>query len=338
MTVDLQEDLRAPAPRGDSPTPAAALSTLSALSAATFAAATLAACGGGGGSSPTPSPSPEPPPPPPPTPTEAEASRFLAQASMGASRAEIAKVVSLGYAGWLDAQFALPVTDSRWDWLVAQGYTAATHKNDQAGFDATMWRKLLSAPDTLRQRITFALSEIWVVAIDGLVGGGWKQFNAAAWTDLLEANAFGSHRDWLTHMSLSGAMGDFLTFRGSAKEDATSGALPDENYARELMQLFTIGLVMLAADGTPRLTNGQTTPTYGLPDITGLARVFTGWDFDLQGQSAAIGTATPDFHRRPMIQVARRYETGAKTFLGTTIRSEERRVGKECRSRWSPYH
>ena len=319
MTVDLQEDLRAPAPRGDSPTPAAALSTLSALSAATFAAATLAACGGGGGSSPTPSPSPEPPPPPPPTPTEAEASRFLAQASMGASRAEIAKVVSLGYAGWLDAQFALPVTDSRWDWLVAQGYTAATHKNDQAGFDATMWRKLLSAPDTLRQRITFALSEIWVVAIDGLVGGGWKQFNAAAWTDLLEANAFGSHRDWLTHMSLSGAMGDFLTFRGSAKEDATSGALPDENYARELMQLFTIGLVMLAADGTPRLTNGQTTPTYGLPDITGLARVFTGWDFDLQGQSAAIGTATPDFHRRPMIQVARRYETGAKTFLGTTI-------------------
>jgi len=319
MTVDLQEDLRAPAPRGDAHAPASALSTLSALSAATFAAATLAACGGGSSPTPSPSPSPVPPPPPPPAPTQAEAARFLAQASMGASRAEIANVVSLGYAGWLDAQFALPVTDTRWDWLVAQGYTAATHKNDQAGFDATMWRKLLNAPDTLRQRITFALSEIWVVAIDGLVGGGWKQFNAAAWNDLLEANAFGSHREWLTHMSLSGAMGDFLTFRGSAKEDTTSGALPDENYARELMQLFTIGLVMLDAGGTPQLTNGQTTPTYGLPDITGLARVFTGWDFDLQGQSVAIGTATPDFHRRPMIQVAKRYETGAKTFLGTTI-------------------
>ncbi|HEY8977318.1 MAG TPA: DUF1800 family protein, partial [Burkholderiaceae bacterium] len=304
MTVDLEQDLRAPAPRGDAPAPA--LSTLCAPGAATFAAATLAACGGGGSSptpSPSPSPEPPPPPPPPPAPTEAEAARFLAQASMGASRAEIASVVSLGYAGWLDAQFALPVSDTRWDWLVAQGYTAFTHKNDQAGFDAAMWRKLLSAPDTLRQRITLALSEIWVVAIDGLVGGGWKQFNAAAWTDMLEANAFGSHRAWLTHMSLSGAMGDFLTFRGSAKEDPTSGALPDENYARELMQLFTIGLVMLDADGTPSLAGGQQVPTYGLPDITGLARVFTGWDFDLQGQNVGTGTATPDFLKRPMIQV-----------------------------------
>ena len=317
MTVD-SETLRAPAPRSDAP--ASVRSTLPALAAATLAAS-LAACGGGGGSAPSPSPEPPPPPPPPPpaAPTEAEAARFLAQASMGASRAEIAQVVRLGYAGWLDAQFALPVSDSRWDWLVAQGYTASTHKNDEAGFDATVWRKLLSAPDTLRQRITFALSEIFVIAIDGLVGGGWKQFNAAAWTDMLEASAFGKHRDWLQKMSLSGAMGDFLTFRGSAKQDPTSGALPDENYARELMQLFTIGLVMLDADGTPQLTNGNTTPTYQLADITGLARVFTGWDFDLQGQNVGTGTATPDFLQRPMIQVASRYETGAKTFLGTTI-------------------
>ena len=315
MTVDI-EDLRAPAPRSDAP--ASARSTLPALAAATLAAA-LAACGGGGGSAPAPEPPPPPPPPPPAAPTEAEASRFLAQASMGANRTEIASVVSLGYAGWLDAQFALPVSDSRWDWLVAQGYTASTHKNDEAGFDATIWRKMLSAPDTLRQRITFALSEIFVIGIDGLVGGGWKQFNAAAWVDMLEAAAFGSHRAWLQQMSVSGAMGDFLTFRGSAKEDPVSGALPDENYARELMQLFTIGLVMLNADGTQQLTNGAATPTYQLADITGLARVFTGWDFDLQGQNVGTGTATPDFVKRPMIQVASRYESGAKTFLGKTI-------------------
>ncbi len=296
--------------------PAPASSVLSTATAAALAA-TLAACGGGGGAAPA--PVPPPPPPPPAAPTAAEASRFLAQASMGASRAEIANVVRMGYAGWLDAQFALPVADSRWDWLVAQGYTAATHKNDQAGFDAAVWRKLLVAPDTLRQRITFALSEIFVVAIDGLVGGGWKQFNAAAWLDMLEASAFGSHRAWLQQMSLSGAMGDFLTFRGSAREDTASGALPDENYARELMQLFTIGLVMLNADGTPQLAGGVATPTYQLADITGLARVFTGWDFDLQGQNVGMGTATPDFVRRPMIQVPSRYETGAKTFLGRTI-------------------
>ena len=314
MTAEFLEELRPPEVGSEAPAPVYV--SPAALTAAVLAAS-LAACGGG---SPSPAPVPPPPPPPPPAaPTEAEASRFLAQASMGASRTEIASVVSLGYAGWLDAQFALPVSDTRWDWLVAQGYTAATHKNDQAGFDATVWRKLLSVPDTLRQRITFALSEIFVVAIDGLVGGGWKQFNAAAWADMLEANAFGSHRAWLQQMSLSGAMGDFLTFRGSAKEDTASGALPDENYARELMQLFTIGLVMLNADGTPQLTGGVSTPTYALADITGLARVFTGWDFDLQGQNVGTGTATPDFVRRPLIQVPARYETGAKTFLGTTI-------------------
>ena len=315
MTAESLEALRPVPVRSEPPAPVYASP---AALVATALAASLAACGGGGGA-PSPTPGPPPPPPPPAAPTEAEASRFLAQASMGASRGEIANVVSLGYAGWLDAQFALPVTDARWDWLVAQGYTASTHKNDQAGFDAAVWRKMLSAPDTLRQRITFALSELFVIGIDGLVGGGWKQFNAAAWVDMLEAAAFGNHRAWLQQMSKSGAMGDFLTFRGSAKQDPTSGALPDENYARELMQLFTIGLVMLDADGTPQLTGGVSTPTYALADITGLARVFTGWDFDLQGQNVGTGTATPDFVRRPMIQVPARYETGAKTFLGTTI-------------------
>ncbi len=317
MTAETLHELRPLEVRSEAPAPAF---SLLATSTAAALAASLAACGGGGGSSPSPVPPPPPPPPPPPAaPTQAEASRFLAQASMGSNRADIASVVSLGYAGWLDAQFALPVSDSRWDWLVAQGYSASTNKNSEAGFDATMWRKMLSAPDTLRQRITFALSEIWVIAIDGLVGGGWKQFNAAAWADMLEANAFGSYRAWLQQMSLSGAMGDFLTFRGSAKKNPVSGALPDENYARELMQLFTIGLVMLNADGTTQLTAGASTPTYALADITGLAPVFTGWDFDLQGQGAGAGTATPDFVKRPMIQVASRYETGAKTFLGTTI-------------------
>ena len=277
----------------------------------------LVACGGGGGGdAPAPVPTPVPPAGPP---TEAQAARFLAQASLGAGRAQIARVVALGYAGWLDEQFALPASGTRWDWLVAQGYADISHKNDQAGFDATAWRKLLSAPDTLRQRITLAFSEIFVTAIDGLVGGGWRQFAAAGYLDLLEANAFANHRALLQQISLSTAMGEFLTFRGSAKANASSGALPDENYARESMQLFTIGLVLLNPDGTPQLTAGNTTDTYGQDDITGLARVFTGWDFDLAGLTGTAATATPDFLRRPMLQVASRYETGAKTFLGTTI-------------------
>jgi uncharacterized protein (DUF1800 family) len=247
--------------------------------------------------------------------TDAAAARFLAQASMGATREQIKRVQTLGYAGWLDEQFALPASPSRWDALVAGGFNAATNKNGEDGFDACAWRKLLAAPDTLRQRVTLALSELLVVGIDGLVGGGWRQFTAAAYLDLLEANAFGNYRSLLQAVSLSTAMGEYLTFRGNVKFNPKTGAMPDENYARELMQLFTIGLVQLNPDGTPKLVHGKPQETYGLDDITGLARVFTGWDYDLSGTT----TATPDFKRRPMAQVAARHETGAKTFLGTTI-------------------
>ena len=271
----------------------------------------LVACGGGG-DSPVPVPVPA-------SPNEAQAARFLAQASMGASRAQIARVVSLGYAGWLDEQFGLAPSSTRWDWLVAQGYADISHKNDEGGFDPAAWSKLIGAPDTLRQRVTLALSEIFVTAIDGLVGGGWRQFSAAGYLDLLESNAFGNHRTLLQQVSRSAAMGQYLTFRGSSKANPASGALPDENYARECMQLFTIGLVQLNADGTPKLTAGNTTDTYGQDDITGLARVFTGWDFDLAGLTGPAATATPDFLRRPMAQVPSRYETGAKSFLGISI-------------------
>ncbi len=310
MAFETTIELAAPiAPPPPAPAPLRSTATPAALGLA----ASLEACGGGGGGGAADSPAPAP------APTAVEASRFLAQASLGASRAQIGSVQALGYSGWIDAQFALPASTTRWDFLVAAGLTDVANKNSEAGFDSAAWAKLLGAPDTLRQRITLAYSEIFVAAIDGLVGGGWRQFSAATYLDLLETNAFGNHRTLLQQISLSAPMGQFLTFRGSAKGNTTTGALPDENYARELMQLFTLGLVQLNLDGTPTLTNGSTTYTYGLADVTGLARVFTGWDFDLGGQPAATATATPDFIRKPMVQVGNRYETGAKTFLGTTI-------------------
>ena len=284
--------------------------------AALASSAALAACGGGGGD--TGSSTVSGGSGSGTGPSAAEAASFLAQASMGATRDHIARVQALGYAGWIDEQMALPRSSGRWDYLVAGGFGAATNKNSEAGFDASAWSKLIASPDTLRQRMTMALSEIMVAAIDGLIGGGWKAFAAAAYLDLLEANAFGVHRNLLQQISTSPAMGMFLTFRASMKASGT-GALPDENYAREVMQLFTIGLVQLNLDGTPQLTEGAATYTYAQADITGLARVFTGWDFDLQGQSGAAGTATPDFMRRPMIQYPSRHELGAKTFLGVTI-------------------
>lgn len=280
-----------------------------------LAGLSLVACGGGGNSgTPDPTATPEPS-----YPTQQEASRFLAQASMGASASQLTQVQSSGFASWLDAQEALPATAKRWDLLVSRGLDSATVKNSSTGWDTLSWQKLIAAPDTLRQRITMALSEIFVTSIEGFSGPGWQQFTAAAYVDLLESHAFGNYRDLLQAISLSPAMGMFLTYRGNAKANPTTGALPDENYARELLQLFTIGLVQLNLDGTPKLTAGATTDTYNQADITGLARVFTGWDLDLAGLGYAEATATPDVVRRPLVQVGSRYETGTKTFLGTTI-------------------
>ena len=290
-----------PSPAGDGRAPVAT-ATIAATAASLLACGGGGSDGGGGGS--------------PSSMTDADASRFLAQASMGASRAQIDHLKAVGFAAWLDEQFSLPQQGTRWDWLVANGFNAAANQNTQAGFDASTWRKLLSSPDTLRQRVTLALSEILVVGIDGLVnGGGWRAFSAAAYLDLLEANAFGTLRNLLDQVSRSVPMGLYLTFRNNPKANPTKGTSPDENYARELMQLFTIGLVQLNDDGTPKLVNGAPVETYGQDDITGLARVFTGWNWDLAGGD----TSTPDYQRRPMIQMPANHELGAKTFLGTTI-------------------
>lgn len=287
------------------------------LGVSVAALASLTACGGAGSLPALPGiPAPTPSPTPPPTAISAnEAARFLFQAAMGAPRSEIANVQRLGYAGWLDAQFAMPASGTRWDWLVSNGYDASTFRNSQAGFDSTTWRKLITSPDTLRQRVTLALSEILVVSINGLVGGGWRAFAGAGYLDLLEANCFGDYRNLLELVSTSPAMGEYLTFLGNTKYNPITGALPDENYAREIMQLFSIGLVKLNVDGTAKVLNGEPVETYGLDDITGLARIFTGWDFDLR---AELGK-TPDFIRRILVQVPSRHETGASTFLGSTV-------------------
>ena len=245
----------------------------------------------------------------------ADAARFLAQATPGASRADITALQAGGFSAWLDAQIATPRSQSHFAWLAAKGYNAEAHRNSMQGLDPTLWRKFIGSPDPLRQRMVLALSEILVVSVLG-VNLPFRQFAMATYVDTLEANAFGNFRTLLEQLTLTTAMGTYLTFRGNAKANATTGSQPDENYARELMQLFTIGLVQLNADGTPRLTNGAPTETYGPDDVSGLARVFTGWDVDTSGLTAPYPA---DAHQRPMAQVASRYETGSKTFLGVTI-------------------
>ena len=298
------------------PTPAAHLSgaSLSTL-AATLA---LAACsGGGGGAGTTAGGSPTPSPAPTPTPTSSgiaavPASRFLGQATLGATKAEIASVQAVGFDGWLTAQFALPRTTSHWDWLVANGYSVAANINNLAGFDPTIWRQMIAEPDQLRQRVGIALSEIMVVGVDGLTLN-WKQFAGAAYFDVLLDNAFGNFRTLMGAVTTNAAMGSFLTFLGNKKANATTGAQPDENYARELMQLFTLGLYQLNADGSVKTSGGKPLETYVPADVSGLARVFTGLNL------ASSVSTTPDRYRVPLIMTASLHETGASSFLGTTI-------------------
>jgi len=284
-------------------------------SAAVLSAMALSACGGGGGGGIAEAP-PVVVPPPVATISREQAARFLAQASLSSTAAEIAQVQALTYNGWLDAQMALPRSSTNVAWLRSKGYDAATFKNSQAGADAMMWRKLISSADPLRQRVALALSEIVVISVAGITNTGFRQFAAGNFMDILDANAFGSYRSLLEQVSTSVAMGGYLTFKGSKKANATTGSLPDENYAREVMQLFTLGLMQLNVDGSVKLgANGQPLETYVQEDVSQLARVFTGWDMDI-----TFGT-TEDPSRviAPMVQYASRHELGVKSFLGTTI-------------------
>lgn len=239
----------------------------------------------------------------------ADAARFLTQATLGYTRAEVTALQAGSYAAWLDAQLALPQGQSHWDWLLSRGFDDEAYRNNQAGMDAMIWRKLIASTDPLRQRMVLALSEILVVSVLG-INAPYRQFCVANYLDILDANAFGNYRTLLGQLTLSTAMGYYLTYRGNAKANA-GGSQPDENFAREVMQLFTIGLLKLNPDGTP--AGGE---TYSTDDVSQLARVFTGWDLDTTGLAQPL---PPDVHRRPMAQVASRYETGAKTFLGVTI-------------------
>ena len=287
--------------------------TRSRSALALAATGVLAACGGDGSGSVTGGTSPPPTAgPPAPAITAAQASRFLAQATMGTTRAAITDVMTNGYAAWLNSQFAMPRAISHWDWLTANGYRDSANINNQAGFDATLWRQMIVEPDQLRQRIGFALLDFLVVGIDG-VNLNWRQFAVAAYVDVLLDNAFGNYRTILDAITTNAAMGSFLTFLNNRKANAATGAEPDENYARELMQLFTIGLYRLNPDGSLLSSGGAPVETYTQSDVTQLARVFTGL------QLASSDSTTPDRYRLPMVMNASLNETGSSTFLGTTV-------------------
>lgn len=305
------------------------------LAAGLATAATLAACGGGGsdssvGAGPSAAgaaaaaagsyPAAQ---------SDAEAARFLLQAQFSASPAEIAALRSTTYADWLEAQFNAPLGPSGWEWLNQRGYAdvnkdTAYYDNSYPG-DYMIWHQLLQSPDGLRKRVALALSEICVVSLSGL-DFSWRSHGIAWYWDQLVFQAFGNYRNLLQDVTLNAAMGYYLNTRGNQKENPTTGRQPDENYAREIMQLMSIGLVLLNPDGTPqRDGTGKPIDSYTQSDVTNLARVFTGYDYDqsqntpttVPGTTRTVPSTT--FARLPMALTESRHSALAATFLGTTI-------------------
>ena len=247
--------------------------------------------------------------------SDAQAARFLNQATLAATDADIAAVRSLGYEAWLQQQFNTPPSTSNWDWLLSRGYGEnESSRVGSAGFDNQIWQRLLKAPDGLRQRVALALSEIFVVGLDG-INGTYKPFRMAAYWDLLAEHAFGNFRTLLQAVTLSPAMGNYLNMAGNQKANPATGRVPDENYAREVMQLFTLGLTQLNPDGTTQLdAQGHALDSYTEADVKALAAVLTGWNFDRRASVSPV-----EQNRVPMLLNPSLHATTAATVLGTTI-------------------
>jgi hypothetical protein len=271
------------------------LGTPAALSA--LAAALLAACGGGSGSSGSSGGAGnsggnvavvEPASAPgfnnyPKAQSSEEAARFLMQSDLAVTDAGINAVKTGSYAARLQNEFASPQGQTGWDWLEQRGYGVSdTNRYFFSNYpaDFMIWNQLFTAPDGLRKRIALALSEFFVVSLQ-TAEFNWRSHAIAAYWDLLAANAFGNYRTLLKEITLNPAMGYFLNTKGNQKENTPSGRVPDENYGREVMQLFTIGLYQLNPDGTEkRNAAGVRLESYTQDDVTNIARVFTGYDID----------------------------------------------------------
>jgi uncharacterized protein (DUF1800 family) len=247
-----------------------------------------------------------------PLPSAEEAARFLGQASLGYNLAEVKDLQTRGYKAWFDSQFALydqhranPNAKymSHFDWMKLRtpprnNLTATAAAPDNRFFAdqvvQSLLRRAVEGGDVLSQRMAFALSEIFVVSVKSGLNLEWPQFMGASYYDMLQRNSLGSVRTLMSDVSRHPAMSRFLTFLGSRK--ATASTSPDENYARELLQLFTIGLVHLDQGGVPVLdAAGKPQPTYENADIQELARIFTGW-VDGGGSTAS---ALVDWMRLP---------------------------------------
>ncbi|NRR31191.1 DUF1800 domain-containing protein [Oxalobacteraceae bacterium] len=252
--------------------------------------------------------------------SQAEAARFLTQASFGPSMASINALVEMGPDNWITDQFS-KMKYNHLDYMKARALQLDPGvRLDQPQFFESFWRQAIGGEDQLRQRMSFALSEIFVVSYDNAAGENFPR-GIGDYYDRLGRYCFGNFRELLEHVALHPMMGIYLSHLRNQKEQ--DYRLPDENFAREIMQLFTIGLYQLNPDGSVKLSNGKPIETYTHDDVAGLAKVFTGWSW--RGPDRSIQrfygyVAAEDRDWKLMQNYPDFHSTSEKKFLGVTIR------------------
>ncbi len=241
---------------------------------------------------------------------QAMAASFLNRATFGASQADIDALVGQSAAVWMKTQFAkspnyiLPPLKTVFE---------AGGSIDNRAHAAAHWDNVIAGDDQLRQRMAFALSQILVYSDTSATG---FPLMSAHYIDLLYENAFGNYAELLDDVTYSPAMADYLTYLRNVKGDDATGRQPDENYAREILQLFTIGLTTVNMYGDAKLSGGKTVETYDNDDIVGLARVFTG----LSSKGGFFNSAAdPDWRHSRLVAYADKHSPKEKTFMGLTI-------------------
>ena len=248
------------------------------------------------------------------------AARFLIQATFGPSQVEVANVQALGYEPWIDNQFALPATHHLPTVLAKVSSDPTTAYPGTLTFN-TWWQQSVTAPDQLRQRVAFALSEMMVVSQQGILSNNGRALSS--YYDSLLDNAFGNFRALLKSVTLTPAMGLFLDMRANDKGSIITGVHANENYAREIMQLFSIGLNRMWPDGTLVMdSQDNLVPTYDQNVIMGVASVFTGWNYyqSNQGNGRLPANWYPSAnYTNPMVLVPTHHELGTKRLLDNVV-------------------
>jgi uncharacterized protein (DUF1800 family) len=240
--------------------------------------------------------------------TDRAAARFLDQATWGPTPESITALEKMGIAGWLDSQFTAAQSDLPDQPLLD---SAGKENANLAPVQAAFFANTVNGADQLRQRVAFILSQIWVVSQVTVR----PAYAFPPYWRIFRDNAFNKYSDIVKAVTLSPAMGRYLNMANNNKGNAAKGTAANENYARELMQLFTLGLTELNPNGTPVLdSNKNPVPTYNQADVTNLAKAVTGWTYPT-APGAAAKTNNPAYYFGQMFAVETEHDTTAKAIF-----------------------